>query len=132
MIAFDTNVLVRLLVQDDPDQFATALDLLGRAAERAEPCFLADGVLCETEWVLQSCYAATRGDVLAALRGIADDARYTVADPEALEEALAAYEEGKGELADHLIGVRSRRAGARTTYTFDRKLKERPDFTCLS
>lgn len=131
MIAFDTNVLVRLLVEDDPEQFAAATAVLERAAEAGERCYLADAVLCETEWVLTSLYRAGRDDILATLAALVADSRYTFDDAEALGEAIRAYETGGAEFSDHLIGARARRRGARTTYTFDRKLKNREGFTCL-
>ena len=129
MIAFDTNLLVRLLVQDDPRQFATAVALLDEAAELGEPCYLADAVLCEVEWVLTSVYRARRADILAALSELAADARYAFEDGEALRESIGAYEAGSAEFSDYLIGARSRRRGARTTYTFDRKLRDEEGFT---
>ena len=131
MIAFDTNVLVRLLVGDDPAQFAAAAALLEAAGEGAETCYLADVVLCETEWVLTSRYGARRPDVLAALTEIAADGRYAFEDPEAVADALRAYAAGRADFSDYLIGARSRAKGARTTYTFDGKLKNREGFTYL-
>ncbi len=131
MIAFDTNVLVRLLVGDDPEQLAAATALLEAAGETGETCYLADGVLCETEWVLSSRYNARRADVLAALTEIAADGRYAFDDPDTVAEALRAYAAGRADFSDYLIGARSRAKGARTTYTFDGKLKNREGFTYL-
>jgi predicted nucleic-acid-binding protein len=70
MIAVDTNVLVRLVVKDDPDQFALAERLVREAAESGEPCLVSDPVLCELEWVLESSYGASRSDVLAAMQNL--------------------------------------------------------------
>jgi predicted nucleic-acid-binding protein len=124
VIALDTNVLVRLLVEDDPDQFAKAVAVLERAAETEEPCFLADAVLCETAWVLASRYGAGRAEILAAMSELAGDGRYAFDDPDALAEALRAFEDGRADFSDYLIGASARRRGARTTYTFDRKLEK--------
>lgn len=132
MIALDTNVLVRLLVKDDPDQFAIAVAVIEAAGETDEACCLSDAVLCETAWVLASEYGARRADILAALTKIASERRYAVDDPEGLAEALRAYADGRADFADYLIGVRAQRKGARTIYTFDRRLRNRGGFTCLS
>ena len=51
MIAVDTNVLVRLLTEDDPKQAAVARSLFG-----AGPIWIAKTVLLETAWVLRSLY----------------------------------------------------------------------------
>lgn len=131
MIAFDTNVLVRLLVEDDPEQFATAAAVLESAAEAGERCYLADAVLCEAEWVLTSVYGAGRDDILATFAALAADPRYVFDDPDALGEAVHAYEASGADFSGHLIGARARSRGARTTYTFDRKLRRREGFTHL-
>lgn len=131
MIAFDTNVLVRLLVRDDPEQFSAATAILERAVDAGESCYLSDTVLSETEWVLTSAYEASRTDVLAAFQEIASDQRFTLDGPDEIAEALAAYEEGRGQFSDYLIGERARVRGARTTYTFDRDLRDREGFTLL-
>jgi predicted nucleic-acid-binding protein len=131
MIAFDTNVLVRLLVEDDRRQFDAALALLERVAEARETCYLSDAVLCETVWVLTSVYRARRADVVGALTALTADPRYGFDDVEAVREAIEGYESGRADFADHLIGCRARRRGARTTYTFDRGLEGTEGFTLL-
>jgi predicted nucleic-acid-binding protein len=131
VIAVDTNVLVRLLVRDDPQQFAIATSVLEQAAENDERCYLPDAVLCETAWVLATSYGATRSDILAALTRIAAEPRYVLDDPEGLAEALRAYERGGGDFSDYLIAERATRKGARCTHTFDRKLRNRTGFTWL-
>lgn len=131
MIAFHTNVLVRLLVRDDLEQFEVASRSLGEAAEAGEQCFVSDAVLCETEWVLTSVYGASRADVLAAFHELSVDERFRLDRPEAIPDVLLAYERGKAELSDYLIGQRARAAGARTTFTFDRALRGQGGFTLL-
>ena len=51
MAALDTNIVIRLIVGDDPKQ--------ARAAEKlvaSEPCTVAPSVLMECEWVLRGSY----------------------------------------------------------------------------
>ncbi len=58
-VTADTDVLVRFLVADDPDQAAAAAALL----ERAEAVVLTVPVLCELTWVLRSVYGIARADI---------------------------------------------------------------------
>lgn len=51
MISVDTNVLVRVLTNDDPAQAKRAIALLG-----AGPVWITKTVLLETEWVLRYTY----------------------------------------------------------------------------
>jgi predicted nucleic-acid-binding protein len=60
MIAFDTNLLVRALVMDNPEQVAVARRLMA-----GDTVFISRTVLLETEWVLRSRYHKSRGELLA-------------------------------------------------------------------
>ena len=65
MNAFDTNIVVRILVDDDPKQSATA-----RAAVEAGG-FISKTVVLETVWVLESAYGFERDLILGALLDLA-------------------------------------------------------------
>jgi len=60
MIALDTNILARFLLQDDPAQFKLAKDLLAQNAVYTAP----PTVILELVWVLES-YDCTRKESLA-------------------------------------------------------------------
>ena len=131
MIALDTNVLVRVLVEDDAAQAARARRLIAACAASGEACFVTTATLCELEWVLDSVYGATRADVAGAVRTLLVTAPFEVEEPALVARAVELYEKGKGDLSDHLIGQVGRARGARTTYTFDRDLRKAEDFTVL-
>ena len=68
MLAVDTNVVVRLLTQDDPKQTAAARSLFA-----TEQIWIAKTVLLETGWVLRSLYGFEDGairDAFAKLLGL--------------------------------------------------------------
>ena len=52
MIALDTNVLVRFIVEDDDEQTGRAVLLIHDALAKNEPLFVSEVVLCEVVWVL--------------------------------------------------------------------------------
>jgi predicted nucleic-acid-binding protein len=58
MIAFDTNLLVRLAVNDDQYQADVAEQLINN-----NEVFISRTALLETEWVLRSVYKKSRGDI---------------------------------------------------------------------
>jgi predicted nucleic-acid-binding protein len=58
MIAFDTNLLVRLAVNDDTRQADIAEQLLV-----SQEVFISRTVLLETEWVLRSIYKKSRTEI---------------------------------------------------------------------
>ena len=132
MIGLDTNILVRVLIADDPKQTAAAERLLREAIEAEEPCFLSDPVLCETEWVLASCYRVPREEIAAALESLlARESLFAFENVDVLRKALEAYRRGKAEFSDFLIGAKAEAQGARTTFTFDRGLASQQGFSIL-
>ena len=58
----DTNILVRILIQDPsaPDQCAAARRLVAEATAASEPLLVTLCALLETEWVLRSRYKVNR------------------------------------------------------------------------
>jgi predicted nucleic-acid-binding protein len=67
VIAVDTNVVVRFLVNDDREQARRA-----RALVDGKDVFVATTVLLETEWVLRSAYEFPRRELIDALRAFLD------------------------------------------------------------
>jgi predicted nucleic-acid-binding protein len=132
MIGLETNVVVRLMVEDDEMQTRRARRLLEEATERDEPVFISDVALSELEWVLDSAYKVPRHRILAAVNALVADQRFCFEDRQRVTTALDLYQGGRGDLADYLLGVRGEEAGARTTFTFDRALRGDPRFTVVS
>lgn len=126
MIALDTNVLVRYLVEDDAKQTALAAALIERAIEDDESLYVSDVVVCETVWVLSVAYKVGRKEIAALLRNLFRARHLAYGMVEQLIRALDAYESGKGDFADYLIREHARDADCESVVTFDRLLlKER-------
>ena len=131
MIALDTNVLLRILLDDDPKQSRQAQAILASAARSGQAVLLPDVVLCEVEWVLSSTFGLTRARVAETLRRLLDATEFTFANRSVVNLAVANYERGKAEFSDYLIGATARASGASTTFTFDRDLHKSEDFTLV-
>ena len=126
MIALDTNVLVRFLVEDDEKQTRVASQLIRDAIEREEQLYICDIVMCETVWVLSSSYRFSRAEIVEALAGLLRARAVVFTSTDRLARALEAYATGRGDFADYLIREHAVAAGADTVATFDRSLlKER-------
>ena len=106
MTAVDTNVIVRLLTQDDRKQAGYAGSLFA-----AEQVWISKSVLLETSWVLESVYRFSAASVREALTKLLGLPNVGVEDETAVARALALA--GKGiELADALH-LTSKPEGAR-------------------
>jgi len=132
MIALDSNVLIRLLIEDDPVQAELARRLIEFAQEQGERCFIGDPVLCEVEWVLDSAYGASRRDVATALQNIISSPSFVFDDAASIQSALDRFWRGKADFSDYLLGTRARKRGTGTTYTFDKALRDEEGFTLLT
>ncbi len=128
MIALDSNVVVRMLVEDDAEQSAVAHALVDRALADGARLFVATIVICETVWVLERAYGASRATVADAMTWLLAAEQLAVEHRDECERALAAFAEGEGGGADLLIRERALAHGARAVATFDRAALRTPGF----
>lgn len=130
MTGIDTNVLVRYLVEDDPDQFRRATRFIANECSGDDPGLINRIVLCELVWVLETAYGYSRETVARALELILRTRQFRVEDH---QEAWASFEEYRdgADFADTFIAAVNRRLGCERTVTFDRKAGARPGFALL-
>lgn len=83
MLAIDTNVVVRYLTGDHPQQSQKAKTLID-----AEIVFVCTTVLLETEWVLRSVYGFAAVEVARALVAFAGLPNVTLEDAALAAKAL--------------------------------------------
>ena len=114
MLAIDTNIVVRLLTGDHPDQSARARTLI-----ESHRVLAPTTVVLESEWVLRGAYGLARDDVIPALRAFAGLPNVTLEEPERVAAALD-WAEGGMDFADamHLAAA----AGCEAFVTFDRRM----------
>lgn len=131
MIALDTNVLVRFLVQDDVVQGRLAGEVMDRLTE-VDPGFVAREVLIELVWVLERAYNYTRAEIAMALDGLLSSTELEIEAADDVGPSLERYRtEGFG-FADLMIAAAAQRAGARELVTFDRKAAQLPGVVLLT
>lgn len=126
MMGIDTNVLVRLLVADDPEQAERARVYVTEHA----PCWMNRIVLCETVWVLERLYGHSRSRVAAALRQVLETRQFEIEDAEAVRSGIEAIDEGH-DFADTVVAFTNRSRGCQVTAAFDRKASRLDGFEVL-
>jgi predicted nucleic-acid-binding protein len=117
VIAVDTNIIVRYLVEDDVAQTDQA-----EAVLRSGAVLVLKTVLLEAEWVLRTSYRFDRTAIGAGLRQLIGLPGVEVEDGAAVARAFAWFDRGL-DLADALHLASSARADAFAT--FDRALRRR-------
>lgn len=113
VLAIDTNVVVRYLTADHPEQSAKA-----RALIDGTDVFVCTTVLLESEWVLRSAYGFSSREVAAALRAFAGLPHVALAEPTLAAQALA-WMEGGMDFADALHLAQA--AECEAVITFDHR-----------
>ena len=131
MIAIDTNVLVRLFVNDDVEQTKKVRALFDSYADETQSLWVTDIVLIELVWVLKRSYDSSVSEICNALRALANNATVYIESYDYMFETLVLYEQGPAAFADCLLAVKASHAGCNALRTFDRKMKTLPGVKLL-
>ena len=110
MIALDTNLLVRLLVNDDQAQAAKVEAWLNKQASPARPAWVDHAVLCELAWVLERSYGYPRGDVNACIAALLAHKSLKVESPDLVRQTLALHASQSADFSDYLLAARAQAA----------------------
>ena len=128
MIGLDTNIIVRYLTQDDPDQSRKASLEIEKGLSDGLMFFISDIVVCELVWVLETAYEYERREIIPVLENILRTKQFQFENKDLLWKSLTDYRNKKGDFADHLIGHVGYKSGCQDTITFDAELKNNPIF----
>lgn len=123
MKALDTNIIVRLLMNDDKVQARRAKGILEKAEVESERYFLPLVVILETIWVLSAVYELKRSEVLDALEILTQMPVLELEGHESVLELVRIGRSGNADLPDVLIGLSARARGCETTLTFEKGLE---------
>jgi predicted nucleic acid-binding protein len=114
----DTNILVRHLTGDPPEQAARASRFLAAADE----LLLADPVVAEVVYVLESFYEVPRTRVAELVRAIIAFPAIVVLDPGMLLRALEVYETVRLDFAEAYLIAQAERSGVGAVASFDKAI----------
>ena len=108
MIAVDTNIVVRLLTQDDEQQYNASLKLF-----QEQDIFIPDTVILETEWVLRFAYRFQPAEICQALQNLLGLPNVQVTDARLLAQVLQWHGQGLDfadalHLPERTVGARAR------------------------
>ena len=120
MIALDINVVVRFLVEDDPDQAALAGEVISGLAVDT-PGFISREVMVERVRLLERAYHTPRGAVADALEGLLAASEIEIEAADDVGLALFRYRDNGFGCADLMIAAASRRVSASELVPFDGK-----------
>lgn len=117
MRATDTNILVRLIVRDEPEQIRAAEEFISKGA------WVSHLVLAETLWVLDAVYRRSADQIATAVDMLLKHKQLTLQDADVVGAALSLFRHRPAvNFSDLLILEIARKAGHLPLGTFDRDL----------
>jgi predicted nucleic-acid-binding protein len=116
----DTNVILRTLISDDPQQ-ADAARQFGAGFGKHYTGYITLISLLEIDWALRSHYGFAKKDVATAIGTLIRLRGVTVESHDLVVRALMQTEDANADFADALITARSLEAGCASIKTFDKK-----------
>jgi len=123
MTAFvDTNVLIRHLTGDPPDQAARATRYLTTDID----LLLSDVIVAECAFVLESFYRTPRSKVANALRSIVAFRTIRVVDEGLVLRAIEVYELDRLDFAEAYLVACAEATGVGVVVSFDRAIDRVP------
>lgn len=128
MIAVDSSVLLRYLLQDDADQGRAAAEFFETKLSSNLPGFISAVVLLEMIWVARRAYKLSAEAVADTVGELLDSPNLVVEHSPVIRAALST---GPDHLADTLVHELGRRAGCSETVTFDRRFARLPGVRLL-
>lgn len=123
-VGIDTNVLLRLLVDDDPEQRKAVL-AFGQGLGHSFVGFVTLISLVEIDWALRKQYGFSKPESASALRKITQLRGVEVQSADTVVKALRGVENGVGDFADVLIAHLCLDAGCNHVVTLDKKAAAR-------
>jgi predicted nucleic-acid-binding protein len=126
MIGIDTNILLRLWLDDDPVQSKRIDRLLADHGGDPGSLLVTDVVLVEAVWTLKSAFEQDKRAQSIAVRSLLEELAFAFEDRAAVAAALSLFEAGSCGFADCLVVAKHVRQGCDFTATFDRRMRKLP------
>ena len=114
----DTNVIIRHLTGHPPEQAQRATSFLARA----DGLWLADLIVAEVVYVLESVYRVDRDGIAGLMRSIVSSERMRVSDLSLLLRTIEVYERHRLAFADAYLVASAERSGVGIVVSFDRDI----------
>ena len=131
MIGIDTNILLRLWLNDAPAQNKRIDALLAEHGNTPGSLLVTDVVLAEALWTLRSAYQQDKAAQALAVHSLLDETAFAFEDRDAVALALDLFERNACGFSDCLVAAKHHRLDCSFTATFDRSMRKLPDVKLL-
>jgi predicted nucleic-acid-binding protein len=118
MTGLDTNILVRIFIKDNPEQYRKVTEFL-QSLTPESPGYVSLIAMIELAWVLCSRYSLNKMQLIQCLERLLDYPELVIEDHAAVTLALHRFSQFNADFADCLIERLGHTAGCGETVTFD-------------
>ncbi len=132
MIGIDTNVLIRYLAQDGPDQTKIATAFIEDNCTKDNLGFISQITLCKMCWVLKRLYKTPKEQLAEIIEQLLRTAQLFVQEPQTIWMALEEFKTDSADFPDCLIAQINLANYCSSTVTFDVKASKVAGFNLLS
>lgn len=129
MIAVDTNVLIRIVVDDVEEH--TQTEIAQKIAQTAGQVYVPQIVQVESVWVLETCYKFDKPTILGVLDHLRNNRAFILQRADVFQAALEVFRTSNADFADCLLFTESRHFGV-PFYTFDKRCGKLPGVNWLT
>lgn len=116
----DTNIFLRFLTADLPDQAERCAALIQRLRDGQEVAHVSPLAVAEVIWTLERFYRLSKPEVVARVSPLLKLKGFRVAGKEVFLKSLTLYAEKNISFTDAYIAVQMERAGSEEIYSYDR------------
>jgi predicted nucleic-acid-binding protein len=124
MIGIDTNILLRLWLNDDPAQNQRIDALLAEHGGTPGSLLVTDVVLAEAVWTLRSAFDQDKAAQLLAVRSLLNETAFAFEDRDSVIQAALLFEQCNCGFSDCLVVAKQASHGCDFTGTFDRGMRK--------
>ena len=132
MIAIDTNVVLRIILNDDAAQHDVARRALAKAGRAGVDILVNDIVLVETIWTLVRSHRIDKAVVIGALQAFTQTTGIRFESDTNVARALELFEHSTAGFADCLTVAKNTALGCTSTLTFDQGMRTLPGVKLLT
>lgn len=130
MIGVDSNVLLRHLVRDDPQQ-ARVVARFFAARGPGDPAYISIPVLLEVTWTLRRTYRLPQADIARIVGTLTRSPEIVIQNRVAVRRAIWDAVDEQADIADAIIAHTAIDAGCDGVVTFDRRAQKLPGMLAL-
>ena len=91
MIDFDTNALIRILIEDDAEQAQAVEEIILQVEADGGQILILSEVLIEAVWVLEGVYRCTREEVAGFMERLAHTPVFVIDEPLVIRKSVGQY-----------------------------------------